>query len=91
MRGFKGGAVSNDGGAVGDFARLDDAPHSLVLMNPAREFVGAVRQLPEKGARQYGRFVLVRRAMKAKEGVPEPRDAPPPPAPDASSRLRQAS
>ena len=69
MRGFNGGVVANDGGAVGDFARLADTPHSLVLMNPLNDVVGAVRELPEKGARQYGRFILLRHPLKGKKEV----------------------
>lgn len=76
VRGFKGGAVSDDGGGVGDFPKLDDAPHSLVLLNPHNNAVAAVRDLPEKGARQYGRFVLLRRGLKEKEKKGEKKHAP---------------
>src|SRR5262249_34353735 len=34
LRGFKGGAVDNSGMCVGDFPKLGDTRHSLVLMNP---------------------------------------------------------
>jgi hypothetical protein len=68
VRGFKGGLVANDGGSVGDFPKLDDVEHSLVLMNPADNGVVPVRQLPETGARQYGRFVLLRSSLKEKKG-----------------------
>jgi hypothetical protein len=64
VRGFKGAVTANDGGAVGDFPKLGEVPHSLVLLNGANGNVGAVRELPEKGARQYGRFVLVRTGLK---------------------------
>ena len=69
LRGFKGGLVGNDGGGVGDFSRLGDVQHSLVLMNPANDAVVPIRQLPEKGARQYGRFVLLRSSLADKKGV----------------------
>jgi len=68
LRGFKGAAVSDDGGSVGDFPKLDDVPHSLVLMNPAKDVIAPVRELPEKGARQHGRFVLLRSGLKEKQG-----------------------
>ena len=68
-RGFRGAVTANDGGAVGDFPRLGDVPHSLVLMSGANGDASAFRELPEKGARQYGRFVLVRTSLKA--GRPE--------------------
>jgi hypothetical protein len=67
VRGFKGGIVAEDGGAVGDFPKLDDVQHSLALMNPHSNTVLVVRELPEKGARQYGQFVLLRRSLKEKE------------------------
>jgi hypothetical protein len=44
-------------------------------MNPRTESVVPVRELPEKGARQYGRFVLLRRSLKEKEGKEEKRNA----------------
>ncbi|MFL6255891.1 MAG: M48 family metalloprotease [Pyrinomonadaceae bacterium] len=65
VRGFKGAVTANDGGAVGDFPQLGEVPHSLVLMSGVSGDVAAFRQLPEKGARQYGRFVLVRSSLKA--------------------------
>lgn len=65
VRGFKGAVAANDGGAVGDFPRLGEVPHSLVLMSAANGEANAFRELPEKGARQYGRFVLVRHSLKA--------------------------
>ncbi|MCA1616453.1 MAG: M48 family metalloprotease [Acidobacteria bacterium] len=34
LRGLKGGVVADDGLGVGDFPKYDDAPHSLVLLNP---------------------------------------------------------
>ncbi|HZI20767.1 MAG TPA: M48 family metalloprotease [Pyrinomonadaceae bacterium] len=64
VRGFKGGAIGEDGVGVGDFPALDDAPHSLVLLNPHTEAADAVRHLPERGARQHGRFVLLRTSLK---------------------------
>jgi Peptidase family M48 len=67
LRGFKGGVVANDGGGVGDFAKLDDTPHSLVLMNPNSNEVAPLQPMPEKGARQYGRFVLLRSGLKEKK------------------------
>jgi hypothetical protein len=36
-------------------------------MNPHKSSADTVRELPEKGARQYGRFVLLRRSLKEKE------------------------
>jgi hypothetical protein len=60
LRGFKGGVIDANGLCLGEFPKLDDSPHSLVLMNPHSKSVTPIRELPEKGARQYGRFVLLR-------------------------------
>ncbi|HEX5734476.1 MAG TPA: M48 family metalloprotease [Blastocatellia bacterium] len=67
VRGFKSGAVGNDGVGVGEFPKLDDVQHSLVLMNPHDNSFSILRELPEKGARQYGRFALLRRSLKAEK------------------------
>jgi len=67
VRGFKGGVVADDGGAVGDFPKLGDAPHSLVLMNPHTDSTMVVRDLPERSARQFGRFVLVWHSLREQE------------------------
>jgi WD40 repeat protein len=67
LRGFKGAAVDNSGVAVGEFPKLGDTRHSLVLMNPHNNSVSALRELQEKGARQYGRFVLQRRSLNERE------------------------
>jgi hypothetical protein len=66
VRGFKGAVTANDGGGVGDFPKLGDTPHTLVLVNGANGDANPIRELPEKGARQYGRFVLLRTSLKAK-------------------------
>lgn len=66
VRGFKGAVTANDGGAVSDFPRMGETPHSLVLINGANGDTVPIRELPEKGARQYGRFVLVRSSLRPK-------------------------
>ena len=68
VRGFKGGVVSNDGGGLGEFPPQGELPHSLVLFNPKENALTPVRELPEQGARQYGRFVLLRSPLKAAAG-----------------------
>lgn len=73
VRGFKGGVVGDDGGSVGEFPRAEDVGHSLVLMNPMKDAVVPIRPLPERGARQHGRFVLLRSSLKEKAG--EKKDA----------------
>src|SRR5262249_4216606 len=67
VRGFKGGVVADEGLGVGDFPKLDEVRHSLVLMNPHNNMIAAVRELPEKGAQQHRGFVLLRRSLKEKK------------------------
>lgn len=67
VRNFKGGVVGDDGLCVGEFPKLDDTQHSLVFMNPHKNSVSIFHELPEKGARQHGRFVLLRHSLKAKK------------------------
>jgi WD40 repeat protein len=75
VRGFKGGIVANDGASVGEFPKLDETKHSLVLMNPRNNTLGVIHELPEKGARQYGRFVLLRRGLKQDANTGEEKKA----------------
>jgi hypothetical protein len=69
VRGFKSGLVTNDGGSLADFPKLDDVQHSLILLNPYTKSVAIFRELPENGAQQFGRFILLRYSLKdAPEG-----------------------
>ncbi len=88
LRGFNGGAVDNDGICVGEFPKLDDTQHSLALMNPHNGSVTSFRELPEKGARQYGRFVMLRHSLKGKKE--EKRESPANVESDGSSLSREA-
>jgi hypothetical protein len=73
VRGFTGGLVADDGGAIAEFPKLDEAQHRLAMINPRSETVAALRELPEKGARQYGRFVLLRRSLKEEKNAEKKR------------------
>jgi len=64
VRGFRGAVMGNDGGAIGDFPKLEPVNHSLVLLNPTNNTTAAFREIPEKGSRQHGRFVLIRQSLK---------------------------
>lgn len=66
VRGFKGAIIGEDGAAVGEFPKFNDTPNSLVLMNPANNEVVSIRELPDRGGRQYGRFILLRSSLKDK-------------------------
>jgi WD40 repeat protein len=64
VRGFRGALMGNDGGAIGDFPKLEPANHTLALLNPMNNSTSAFREIPDKGARQHGRFVLIRQSLK---------------------------
>jgi hypothetical protein len=64
VRGFRGAIVARNGTAIGEFPPLAPVNHSLVFMNAATNEVNPIREIPDKGARQYGRFVMVRRSLK---------------------------
>ena len=74
VRGFRGALLSNDGGGIGDFPRLDPVNHALVVMNPNNNSVNMLREIPEKGARQHGRFVLIRESLKQKKNEKDKSD-----------------
>lgn len=65
VRGFRGSLVAANGTAIGDFPKLEPVNHSLVLLNAPSSEVSVLREIPDRGARQYGRFVLVRTSLKA--------------------------
>jgi len=65
VRGFRGAIVAPNGTAIGDFPKLEPVNHSLVYLNAAQNETSLLREIPERGARQYGRFVLVRTSLKA--------------------------
>lgn len=64
VRGYRGGIVADNGGGIGEFSKLGEAQHALVLMNPLEDQISVARELPAAGARQFGRFVLVRSSLK---------------------------
>jgi WD40 repeat protein len=65
VRGFRGAIVAPNGTAIGDFPKLEPVNHSLVYLDPAKSETTLLREIPERGARQYGRFVLLRTSLKA--------------------------
>jgi hypothetical protein len=66
VTGFRGGIVGGDGAAVAEFPKFETETHSLVLLNPMTKNAGVIRELPETGARQFGRFVLMRTSLDSK-------------------------
>ena len=64
VRGFRGAIIAPNGTAIGDFPKQEPVNHSLVYLDAPKSQVNVLREIPERGARQYGRFVLVRTSLK---------------------------
>jgi len=78
VRGFRGAVMAEDGVAVGDFPKSDPVNHTLVYIDANKDLANPFRELPEKGARQYGRFVMIRQSLNApKESEKKEGDKPP--------------
>jgi WD40 repeat protein len=67
VRGFRGAIVAANGSAIGEFPRAEPVKHSLVYLDAPTNQVKVLRELPERGARQYGRFVLIRKSLKTQD------------------------
>ena len=65
VRGFRGSLIAANGTAIGDFPKQEPINHSLVHLDAPKSQVNVLREIPERGARQYGRFVLVRTSLRA--------------------------
>jgi len=74
VRGFRGALVAANGTAIGDFPKLAPENHSLVLLDGRTSGVNVVREIPERGARQYGRFMLVRKSLKTLKELDKPKE-----------------
>ncbi len=67
VRGFRGALLANDGRGIEDFPKLEPANHSLVMVDPLTNQANDLKELPERGARQYGRFLLLRAGLKVSQ------------------------
>lgn len=85
LRGFRGAILAANGTAIGDFPALTPVNHSLVLMNANTNETSGLREIPEKGARQYGRFVMIRQSLKEPKEKPKDGDKPQIAVPDPSA------
>jgi len=80
VRGFRGAVMSEDGFAIGDFPRVDPTNHTLVYMDANKNLASPFRELPERGARQFGRFVMLRQSLKTPVDDPKEKEGDKPPA-----------
>ncbi|HLL77120.1 MAG TPA: hypothetical protein VK421_17845, partial [Pyrinomonadaceae bacterium] len=76
VRGFRGSLVADDGMCVVDVPGLGDSPHGLVVLKASDGSAFLFRELPERAARQHGRFVLTRSPLKEKEKKDDKKNAP---------------
>lgn len=74
LRGFRGAIIAPNGQAIGDFPKDADVNHSLVFIDAANNQASALREIPEKGSRQHGRFVMVRQSLKAPKEKPKEKE-----------------
>lgn len=74
LRGFRGAIVAPNGTAIGDFPRYESANHSLVWMDATKNQANSLREIPERGARQYGRFIMVRRSLRTPKEKPNEKE-----------------
>ena len=71
VRGFRGAIIDQNGSAIGDFPKADPVNHTLVYMDARSNQANPLREIPEKGARQYGRFVIIRQSLKEQKAPKE--------------------
>ncbi|HKY44845.1 MAG TPA: M48 family metalloprotease [Pyrinomonadaceae bacterium] len=65
LRGIRGAIIAPNGATIADFPKYDKVKHSLVWLEPNTRQSVQLREIPDKGARQYGRFVIIRRPLRA--------------------------
>ena len=75
LRGFRGAIIAPNGTAIGDFPKDDEVAHSLVYIDVPKSEASALREIPEKGSRQHGRFVMVRQSLNAPKEKPKGKES----------------
>lgn len=74
LRGVRGAIIAPNGAAIADFPKYDTVKHSLVWLEPNNRQSVQLREIPDKGARQYGRFVILRRPLRASKEEKAPKE-----------------
>jgi hypothetical protein len=64
LRALRGALIAPNGAAIAEFPKYDSVNHSIVWLDATKRQSVPMREIPEEGARQYGRFVIVRRRLK---------------------------
>lgn len=71
LKGFRGALVADSGSWIADFPRYEAVNHQIVVLKPLTNEAINLREVPEKGARQFRRFLLLRQSLKADEKKPK--------------------
>ena len=64
LRGVRGLILAPNGNALAEFPTYASVKHSIVWLDASKRQSVQLRELPETGARQYGRFLFFRRPLK---------------------------
>jgi hypothetical protein len=64
LRGFRGAVVADSGKWIGDFPTYESTSRRVAILNPRTNEANNLRELPDKGAKQFRRFLLLRRSLK---------------------------
>jgi hypothetical protein len=64
LRGFRGALVADSGHWIADFPKYESVSHQLVVLKPQTNEAVNLREVPEKGAKQFRRFLLLRQSLK---------------------------
>jgi hypothetical protein len=71
LRGLRGAIIAPNGSAIAEFPKYESVKHSIVWLDATKRQWVSLREIPDKGARQHGRFVIVRRPLKAPKETKE--------------------
>lgn len=71
MRSFRGSYIAPDGKVYADFPKLDATPRSIAALDPTSLSVSQGMQLKDGEIRQYGKYVVTRRALKKEPSADE--------------------
>lgn len=71
VRGFRGALIADSGNWIGDFPKYETVNHNLVILKTQVNEAANLREIPEEGAKQYRRFLLLRQSLKTKDKKPK--------------------
>jgi len=59
LKGFRGALVADSGAWIADFPKYELVNHQLVVLKPQTNEATNLRDVPEKGAKQFSSFSIV--------------------------------